>query len=341
MQAARLNMKRGIYFGEPGSLTENAFDGYLYSHPNFNQTQIEKHSSNRMESIFQAVEDGEFNLGCVPFQNSTSGDIGETVSCLGRFKVFILGDWCQKHSFCLCVVPGVKRKEIRYVHSHERVIQACNDFLEVLNLELFTKGESREKCRVDIKQKPSLNSLLIDQIEWIREVGTTTSARKVSKLNDRQHACICSEKCANLHNLEILEKNVADDKNITSRFLILSQSQQDINSYGLCELNLMMTFILPNKPLALFKVLSIFAFRNVNLLHIFQKPLVILGEKQWKYRHFVIIQPDNRIQADEIFSEIEKWTVKAKNLGLYPRHYTNLKQNLQNWNRNIWETAIN
>ena len=90
------------------------------------------------------------------------------------------------------------------------------------------------------------------------------SAKYVSDTNDKSKAAISSELSAEIYNLKILKKNIQDEKNNVTRFLIMGK---EIYQPDLKKENYITSFLfkLKSKPAALYSALSGFAINGVNM----------------------------------------------------------------------------
>lgn len=208
---------------------------------------------------------------------------------------------------CLCTSPNTKREDIRVVFSHHRFLESCPIYLK--------------------KLAQSIGSAITHGLSQT----TTTAAALVASSDDQPYACICSERAAALNGLEVIDSNIGDDANASSRFIFLSRTPVDLSGYGLCSLRCMVCCILKNIPGAIFKVVSVFAFRNINITNMFTRPHVTSGESHFNSKLFFEFQPDSQEQAVEVIEDLKKWAVKVKNLGVFPEHLHNRKAKIQSF----------
>jgi len=297
----------GAYVGQPGAFTEIAFDAFLFSHPTLDYRKFKKIPTPTFKGVFDDVEMGKYALGCVPMENSVSGIIDTTLDLLGNHNVKIIGDWVQVTSLCLCGLPNTNKAEIRTVYSHKRILEACHTYMNLL--------ENETNGRLTRGLAP----------------GTAQAAALVASSKDPTLACVCSSRCAELNGLEIIENSIGDDKNAATRFIIFSKNSVNLDAYGLCELKSMIRIVLKHEAGTLFKALSVFAFRGVNITHIENRPLCVAGEKQWRYRTFLEFEPESLSQVEEILRDLKNWCREVKSLGIYPRHLTKIEIETQDF----------
>jgi len=307
IEATDDNISSGVYVGQPGSYTQIAFDAFLFSHPTLDYRKFTKYPQKSIDLVFDDVSSGQHALGCVPMENSVSGVIDTTLDQLGRKDVRIIGDWVETTNLCLCGLPGTPKSDIRTIYSHTRILEACNIYFDILEKEtdvILTRGLAP---------------------------GTAQAATLVASTKDSSLACVCSSRCAELNGLEIIESNIGDDKNAATRFIIFSRNPLDLSAYGLCELKCMIAIVLKHEPGTLFKALSVLSFREINITHIENRPLIVAGEKQWRYRTFLEFEPETEEQVQEVLRSMKNWCCEVRCLGIYPKHLTKIEIETQDF----------
>ena len=99
-----------------------------------------------------------------------------------------------------------------------------------------------------------------DNLKAVHYASTATSARHVAK-SDRKIAAICSERCAEIYKMNILDRNISDEQANFTRFICISKKLEIYP--GSDKTSIMM--ILPHKPGALYKILSRFSSISLRL----------------------------------------------------------------------------
>ena len=84
------------------------------------------------EDAFGAVETGKADLAMIPIENTIAGRVADIHHLLPESKLHIVGEYFLPIHFHLMVQPGMKRTDIRTVHSHIHALgQAARHHVQV------------------------------------------------------------------------------------------------------------------------------------------------------------------------------------------------------------------
>jgi len=180
----------------------------------------------------------------VPIENSLSGSIHSVYEQLLSIRLSIVAECISEHSLCLCSLPGAKLEDIKEVLSHPHILEQCIRWIN-------TKFK-------DVVQTPT----------W----DTAGSCTLVKEKGSKHLAAIATYEAAEFNNLEVLEKEVGDLKKITTRYIIVEKNRVNLVPESAKILKCSIAVALPNEPMALFKILSCFAFRSMNVTKIDTRP---------------------------------------------------------------------
>ena len=188
------------------------------------------------EDAFIAVESGKADLAMIPIENTIAGRVADIHHLLPESKLHIIGEYFLPIHFQLMVLPGVKREEIKTVHSHIHALGQCRKYIRKNGWKPVVAGD------------------------------TAGSAKLVSEVGDRTMASLAPALAAELYGLDIIEKNVEDTDSNVTRFVVLTKSKQWVERPS-PDAKMMTTFIfrVRNVPAALYKAMGGFATNGVNM----------------------------------------------------------------------------
>ena len=109
------------------------------------------------------------------------------------------------------------------------------------------------------------------------------NAKKVLEDQDLSQAAVCSAYAAKVYGLSVLEENINDEPNNSTRFIIITNQKiftAEASKISLC-------FEVPHTSGSLYHILSHFIYNNVNMSKIESRPV---EGKSWEYRFFVDIE---------------------------------------------------
>jgi prephenate dehydratase len=267
--------------GEPGAYSEAAAREHLGA-------EIETLPCNTFEEAFEAVEGGRATHGMIPIENSLAGSIHRNYDLLLRHDLHIISEYHLRVSHCLLALPGVEIEDIQRVHSHPQALAQCEASLAKLNL------------------------------ESIVEFDTAGSARLIRERGDQHAAALASARAAEVHSLQILARNMEDNPENYTRFLLLSNQPNGVEIDDTVEYKTSIVFSLANKPGALFKALSVYALREIDLKKIESRPMT---GKPWEYMFYVDFEGHiNSAVCSRALNHLEEMAPYLRVLGSYIEH---------------------
>ncbi len=215
------------------------------------------------EDVFEAVESGKAEYGILPIQNSTIGSVSETYALMEKHDVYINALVRVEITHCLAAKKGSVKSDISCVYSKEEALSQCGVFLK----------QNGYECR--------------------QYANTAMSAEYVANGGDKTAACICSEECASLYGLEILDNKIADAYPNYTRFICFSK---DFTSSGQSD-TISVCLSIPHKKGSLYRLLTKFAVSGLNLSKIENKSVAGSDFEVIFYLDFDGRYSDPKVQA--------------------------------------------
>ena len=236
------------------------------------------------EDVFAAVASGHTSHGLLPVENSTGGSIHQNYDLLLEHDLPIVAETELQVIHSLIALPGTELSEIRRVCSHPQALAQCEAFLRRL-----------------------------PNIEIVATYDTAGSARLIRDQQLRDTAAVASARAAEIFGLAVLQSAIQDYRDNITRFLLIARDPEPLGPPDKTSV----VFALPNSPGALFKALSVFALRDIDLTKLESRPM---RGRPWEYLFYVDLaagRADVRCgRAIVHLAESARW---VKTLGSYAR----------------------
>lgn len=234
------------------------------------------------DDVFAAIEQGECDYGVLPIENSTAGSVKKVYELMLRHKFHIVRSVRLKIDHNLLCKKGAKLENIKEIISHEQAINQCGAFLRSLG-----------DVRITIAP------------------NTAVAAKTVARSGRDDIAALSSRFCAELYGLENLAPSVQDMGNNYTRFICISKRAEIYP--GADKLSLMM--VTPNKPGALYHVLSCFNALGINMTKLESCPIPERDFESMFYFDFTVSVYSDHLER--LLCELEARGERYKLLGAY------------------------
>lgn len=233
--------------------------------------------------VFDALESRRAAAAVIPVENTLAGPVGEHLDLLLERDVFVHAEMRLRIAHNLIAAPGVKLKEVRQVLSHPVALDQCRNF--------FRRHRG---------------------IAAVPFYDTAGSVKHVMERGLRDTAAIASQQAAREYGGEILASGLEDEKQNFTRFFLINKSKK----VGARADKTSLVFSLKNVAGALFKALSVFALRDLDLSKIESRPV---RGKPWEYCFYVdVLRGDDQAMRLAL-KHLEEIAGFVKVLGTYPR----------------------
>ena len=235
-----VNTVENIYYlGPDGSNGHNAMLKFLEL-CNINAKNLVAEKS--IKSVLDAFKKDKNSLCVLPIENSIEGIVRETIDNFLKVSdstIQIQAEYTLPIHHMMLAKTTDKTK-IKKVISHPQALAQCGNHL--------------------YKNFPD--------VELTEVSSTSYAAQKVASENDDTIAALANETCAELFGLNILEKDMNDEKGNKTRFYLFGR--ENIVSEGTGKTAVVLST--KNQPGALCEVLQIYSKHSINLTYIDSRP---------------------------------------------------------------------
>lgn len=179
-----------------------------------------------------AVKDGRAGSAIIPIENSQHGRVADIHFLLPESGLSIVGEhFMEIHHALMATGPG----PFTTAYSHPQALGQSRDYLRARN------------------------------IMPLSHLDTAGAAAYVADRNDPQIAAIAPALAAELYGLKIIEHNVEDAPDNTTRFVLLAQDPLPAPALAGRDAVTTLIFETKNVPAALYKAMGGFATNGVNM----------------------------------------------------------------------------
>jgi len=235
-----------------------------------------------IDEVFRAVESGACQFGVVPVENSTEGVITHTLDSFLNSPLLIAGEVALRIHHNL-MGKQAELGKIRKVYSHQQSLAQCRQWL----------GRS------------------LPQAER-HSASSNAEAARIAAL-EPDSAAIAGEVAAELYGLDILERNIEDEPDNTTRFLVIGRHL--VGPTGADKTSMLIST--PNSPGALYNTLEPFARFAISMSKIESRPS---RRGTWDYVFFIDVEGHAQDESLALaLKELEKNVSMLRLLGSYPR----------------------
>ena len=203
------------------------------------------------EDVFAAVASSTVDYGVLPIENSIGGSIHRNFDLLLEHHLPIVGELEVPVVHHLLALPGRSLEHVKRIYSHPQALAQCDRFLRTLS-----------------------------GVEITATYDTAGSAKMIAADHLEDAAAIASARAAEVFGLVPLRSSIQDYQNNTTRFLVVGQQPLTADPPDKTSI----VFTLANEPGALFKAISVFALRNIDLTKLESRPI---PDRKWEYLFYV------------------------------------------------------
>lgn len=241
------------------------------------------------EEVFAFVKSGKNQAAVIPIENTLHGSVHENYDHLLNFELQIRAETFVRIVHNVIAVKGVRFSQLKRVYSHPVALNQCLHFFQ---------------------QNP--------QVERASFYDTAGSVKMIVEQNLRDAGAIASAAAAQLYGAHILKRSIEDDRENYTRFFLLELPRRASKSSKPRpkRFKTSLVFTTRNVPGALFRSLSAFALRDLNLTKIESRPL---RGKPWEYLFYLdfLGHVEDRVTRNAL-SHLAELADMLRVLGCYP-----------------------
>lgn len=274
-------MKKIGFLGPRGTFSQEALEEYAKGIPEYTPREFSS-----IAAMIMAVERREIDEGIAPIENSLEGAVNVTLDMMAtEVDLKIKSEVIIPVSQNLLVKKDTDFQDIRHIISHTQAIGQCRKYID-------TKFPGVE----------------------VRLVNSTAGAAEEVSKGEAGWAAIGSATAARVYGLDILDRNIQDEDNNVTRFIVVAK--EDSLRTGTDKTSIV--FSTDDKPGSLYRVLDIFNLWDINMTRIESRPA---KNQLGRYIFFIDIngyKEDDNVK--DALTMIRKKTSFFKFLGSYPRY---------------------
>ena len=245
---------------------------------------VETVGCDSFDEVFEKVNEDEVTYGFIPVENTIAGTVVENYDLLSANDVFVIAEVYMPIRHTLLAKKGARIEDIREAFSHPHALKQCKTFLKSKN------------------------------IRMVPTYDTAGAAQNIAAGDRMDCAAIASELCAEIYDMEILERNIQTNSSNTTRFFVISKKENAPSDQTATKTTV--AFKTRHYPGALVDCLKIFQKYNLNLTKLESRPI---PENPWEYVFYAAFEAG--IEAEGVKAAIGELTLHAvfvKLLGSYP-----------------------
>jgi len=262
------------FLGPAGTFTQDA------AHKHFGRSIVTV-PLGAIDEIFREVESGAAHFGVVPVENSTEGVITYTLDMFSRSDLRVCGEVDLRiHHHLLSKDAG---KDVQRVYAHPQALAQCREWLD--------------------SNMPA--------VERVAVSSNAEGARRAAEEDGA--AAVASETAGALYGLKVCCRNIEDESDNTTRFLVIGR--ESCGPTGNDRTSLLV--VGRNRPGMLHSLLGPFQRHGISMTRIESRPS---RTRLWDYMFFIDIEgheQDKSVAAALVAMRVEAAVVKV--LGSYPK----------------------
>ena len=235
------------------------------------------------DDVFAAVERREATHGILPIENTIGGTIHRNYDLMLEHELPIVAEVKRAIVHNLIVCEGTRLADVRKVYSHPQGLQQCDRFLRTLS-----------------------------DVEIVATYDTAGSAKMIKEQNLTDSAAIASERAASVFGLRVIRTAIQDVADNFTRFLVVGREAALLRPPDKTTI----VFTVPNEAGALFKALSVFALRDIDLTKLESRPI---PNRPFEYLFYADLAANREeFRCARALMHLAEFAPSLRTLGSYP-----------------------
>lgn len=262
--------------GEPGAFSHHAVRRIFGA-------AIQPVSCLAFEDVFESVARKSAEFAVIPIENTLAGSIHQNFDLLARHSLEVVAETFLRVEHSLIAHKGASLRQIEQIYSHPAAMEQCKRLLRRLR-----------------------------SVEKVSFYDTAGSVKHIRDRGLKKAAAIASEDAARIYGMKVLRRGIEDDPENFTRFLALAPRGRFPRGGAKTSI----VFGLKDEPGVLFKALSVFALRSIDLTKIESRPI---RGKPWEYLFYLDLKSDVRSrECLNALRHLRELAPYLKILGSYP-----------------------
>ncbi|MCR5268945.1 MAG: bifunctional chorismate mutase/prephenate dehydratase [Lachnospiraceae bacterium] len=251
----------------------------------------ERISYRTFPEAYAAVENDICELAILPIENSYAGEVAQVTDLMFHGDLCVTGVYELPVVHCLMGIEGSSVEDVKTVISHPQALEQCGNYI-------LEHGFITQPCE-----------------------NTARAAKETAERNDPSVAAIASGMTAKLYDLSVLEDQINDSPDNTTRFAVLKKadhvlSEQGDSCYNVEDnVNSILMFTVEHASGTLARALSVLSDFGYNMRLIRSRPL---KNKNWDYYFYTEVEGSLFTEkARQMLSGLKYECGELKVLGTY------------------------
>ena len=221
---------------------------------------------------YNSVVNGECDCAVLPIENSYAGDVGQVIDMLFSGPLYVSGVYDLPVVHDLVAIPGAVKEDIKKVISHPQALSQCANYI-------------RE-----------------NGFEQVQYENTSMAAKAGAEMNDKTVGAICSEECAKIFGLTVLERHINESRSNTTRFGVFTRAPINHGMKETPENRFILMFTVRNEAGSLSEAINIIGRHGYNMTTPRSRPM---KELLWSYYFYVecegaLTEAEAKLLKDEL-----------------------------------------